>query len=272
MPEVIDCQKTLHNNGPGGPVDADVRKTMDVPSGTEGSALVTQPGGEQITVPPGVYYRVLDPSGNEVESGEGGLDQHLNPGYVVDVLGTPGGPELDIHFGVPDLPVSVSVLVEEEFDLECLWPGRFLIGLANETQPQDPDVTDPDQTNNVFAMDLAALCIEIDIKPGSDPNSIRPTSQGKIPVAILSSPDFDARTELDTASLTFGRTGDEESLSRCNRSGEDINGDGLLDQICHFKTRDAGFQCGDTEGVLRGQTVDGAPIEASDSVNIVPCP
>ncbi len=88
-------------------------------------------------------------------------------------------------------------------------------------------------------------------------------------VAILSTPDFDATTEVDKSSLTFGRTGDEDSLARCTRSNEDVNGDGLLDVVCHFRTQDTGFQSGDTEGILKGKTVDNVPIEGRDAVRIV---
>lgn len=110
----------------------------------------------------------------------------------------------------------------------------------------------------------------IDIKPGSHPNSINPRSKGKIPVAILSTMDFDAPQEVDTETLTFGRTGDEDSLAFCNSSPEDVNDDGHDELICHFYTQEAGFECGDTEGILKGETLDGTPIEGSDSVRIVP--
>jgi hypothetical protein len=110
----------------------------------------------------------------------------------------------------------------------------------------------------------------IDIKPGSYPNSINPRSKGKIPVAVLSSMDFDAPTEVDTESLTFGPTGDEESLAFCSSSSEDVNDDGYDDIVCHFYTQMTGFECGDDEGILKGQTVDGTPMEGIDSVRIVP--
>jgi hypothetical protein len=110
----------------------------------------------------------------------------------------------------------------------------------------------------------------IDIKPDSYPNSINPRSKGKIPVAILSSMDFDAPTEVDTESITFGPTGDEESLAFCSPSPEDINDDGYYDLICHFYTQHAEFECGDSEGILKGQTVDETSVEGSDSVRIVP--
>lgn len=111
--------------------------------------------------------------------------------------------------------------------------------------------------------------VDIDIKPGSDPNGINTKSRGTIPVAILSTPDFDAPNQVDKTLLTFGRTGDELSLAKCTKSAEDVNGDGLLDLVCHFNTQDTGFRVGDTVGMLHGQTTDGRTIEGSDSVRIV---
>jgi parallel beta-helix repeat protein len=113
--------------------------------------------------------------------------------------------------------------------------------------------------------------VTIDVKPGSFPNSINHKSKGKIPVAILSTADFDAPGDVDWDSLTFGQTGDEESLAFCSPSPEDVDGDGLYDLVCHFSTQLAGFACGDEVGYLKGQTVDGVPIEGGDSVRIVPC-
>jgi hypothetical protein len=117
---------------------------------------------------------------------------------------------------------------------------------------------------------VAPIDIDIDIKPGSDPNSINPRSKGKIPVAIFSTMDFYAPAEVDVESLTFGPTGEEESLAFCNDSPEDVNDDGYDDLVCHFYTQGTGFQCGNEQGILRGQTVDEIPIEGSDSVRIVP--
>jgi murein DD-endopeptidase MepM/ murein hydrolase activator NlpD len=112
--------------------------------------------------------------------------------------------------------------------------------------------------------------VQIDIKPGSYPNSINPKSEGKIPVAILSTENFDAPNEIDRDFLTFGRTGDEESLSFCSQSPADVNNDGENDLICHFYTRLTGFRIGDTEGILKGETMGSTPIEGRDLLNIVP--
>jgi hypothetical protein len=120
-----------------------------------------------------------------------------------------------------------------------------------------------------FPSKACGIAVDIDIKPGSFPNAVNSRSKGVTPVAILSEPGFDAPTEIDTASLTFGRTGDEPSLAFCRSSTEDVNGDGLLDVVCHFDTAATGFLLGDAQGVLNGKTLRGVPIRGTDSVRIV---
>jgi len=116
--------------------------------------------------------------------------------------------------------------------------------------------------------------VAINIKPGDKDDTINPKSRGKITVAILSSRQFHVPDRVDTASLTFGRTGDEDSLAFCNPTPADVDGDGLQDLVCHFHTQSAGFECRDTEGVLKGETVDGNPlegIEGRDAIDGLRC-
>jgi hypothetical protein len=112
----------------------------------------------------------------------------------------------------------------------------------------------------------STLTVTIDVKPGEDPPTINPNSHGKIPVAILSSPTFNAPAQVARTSLTFGRTGNEHSLAFCNPNGEDVNGDGLPDLVCHFNAEKTAFQSGDTVGVLSGTTVTNVPIRGTDSI------
>jgi len=117
---------------------------------------------------------------------------------------------------------------------------------------------------------FAALLVRdvaVDIKPRDSVNAINPRSRGVIPVAILSESDFDATTAIVPASLRFGRHGTEPSLSQCG--AEDANGDGLADLVCYFFTQDAGFQPGDTEGILTGETIDKIPLNGRDAIRIV---
>ena len=121
---------------------------------------------------------------------------------------------------------------------------------------------------HAFLLTPAAINVSIDIKPGSDVNSINPDSQGKITVAILSAPDFNAPEKVDWGSLKFGETGNEVSLAFC--TVEDVNADGLPDLVAHFYTQLTAFQSIDTQGNLKGQTVDGIPLSGSDLVRLVP--
>ena len=123
----------------------------------------------------------------------------------------------------------------------------------------------------------AAFRVQIDVKPHSFPNSVNCKSRGKIPVAILSEPGFDPVVDLDPSTLTFGATGDEESLAFCSTGGDDgeeadVNRDGRRDLVCHFYTQKADF-CSDRYGCrarLRGETYDGVPIDGVDRIRIVP--
>lgn len=113
--------------------------------------------------------------------------------------------------------------------------------------------------------------IRIDVKPGNAQNPVNCKSRGKTKVAILSEPGFLAPQHVDVASLRFGATGEEPSLAFC-KAGKDENRDGLPDLTCHFHTDVAAFCSvpGSEEAILTGVTFDGAPIEGSDSIWIVP--
>jgi len=106
------------------------------------------------------------------------------------------------------------------------------------------------------------LLIDIDIKPGSDPNSINSKSMGLVPVAILSSADFDA-TSVDVTTVTFG-----PGQAAPVHSGhlEDVNGDGLTDMVVHFAQKDTGLSPGDIEATLIGVTNDGIDFCGMDAV------
>ncbi len=113
--------------------------------------------------------------------------------------------------------------------------------------------------------------VEIDVKPGSDPNSVNLQSKGLLPVAILTTDEFDA-TEVDPDTVTLG-DGNGNTESAVKSAEEDVDGDGDTDRIFHFLIQDlvgAGVLDADSEEVvLEGETNDGSAIEGSDSVRIV---
>ncbi len=115
--------------------------------------------------------------------------------------------------------------------------------------------------------------VAIDIKPQGNNNVINwRKDHGMVAVGIVSTPDFDAPAMVDQNTLTFGRTGDEASFAFCNKRPKNINGGKQKDDLlCHFYKANTDFQCGDTQGILKGQTKDGMPIEGRDLVRVVPC-
>src|SRR5262249_34463244 len=98
-----------------------------------------------------------------------------------------------------------------------------------------------------------AVPVDLSIKADSAIPPINTRSRGKIPVAILSTAGFNAVTGVDTTSLRFGPTGTEQSLAFCNSGGEDVNGDGLPDLVCHFETELTGFKSASTMAILMGK-------------------
>lgn len=115
---------------------------------------------------------------------------------------------------------------------------------------------------------IAAIPVDLDIRPGSNSNVINLNSRIPVPIAVLSSPTLDVRS-IDVATLTFGHSGQEDSLLTCARV-PDINRDRRPDLVCLAATRRTAFAIGDVEGHLRGRTTSGADIHGSDTVDIRP--
>jgi hypothetical protein len=112
--------------------------------------------------------------------------------------------------------------------------------------------------------------VDIDVKPNTTRNRICLGPHGKVRVAVLSSPTFDARTVLPS-SLTFGKTGNEASLVRC-KAPTHVNRDRRADLLCVFSIPATGLALGDTEAVLKG-TIGTGPtathIIGYDVVNVL---
>ena len=114
----------------------------------------------------------------------------------------------------------------------------------------------------------APIDVTIDIKPGDEPTVMDPSSEGMIPVAILSNPEFDA-TSVDPDSVRFGARGDEAAPVRSMR--EDVDRDGDTDQIFMFRAPQTNISCGDTSASLTGQTRSGQAIAGTESFTTEGC-
>ena len=104
--------------------------------------------------------------------------------------------------------------------------------------------------------------VTIDIKPGSYPNRITLSSMGLVPVAVLTTADFDASQFLpemahlsDAANaMTNGCAG--AMAVRWTRS--DVNGDGLRDLVFFFNTQDLDLTPNSTAATLMAHGIYGS--------------
>jgi dipeptidyl aminopeptidase/acylaminoacyl peptidase len=102
---------------------------------------------------------------------------------------------------------------------------------------------------------------DIDIKPGSYPNSINLKSKGLVPVAILTTEDFDA-TIVDPVTVLFA------GASPLRWATEDVDLDGDMDLLLHFLTQELDLDEYSTEAILEGETFSGQGFLGVDTVKI----
>jgi N-acetylneuraminic acid mutarotase len=124
----------------------------------------------------------------------------------------------------------------------------------------------------VASSEMAIVCgftdVEIDIKPWSDTNPINPFARGVIPVAILGSDTFDAES-VDPTSLAFGPN-EAAPMHGVGGHVQDVNDDGLMDLLSHYRTQETGIAMGHTEACVTGETFDGVPLGGCDMINTQP--
>jgi hypothetical protein len=116
------------------------------------------------------------------------------------------------------------------------------------------------------------LKVDIDIKPGSDPNSINCNNEKNvITVAILTTEEFDATT-VDHTTVSFEgatETHVDKKSGEPRRHEEDVDYDGDIDLVFHFRLVDTDLACDFQEGTLTGETFDGQAIAGTDAVRMI---
>jgi hypothetical protein len=149
--------------------------------------------------------------------------------------------------------ISADALYNSDYTLSS---GSPCIGAAS-------DGTDIGRLFDACGCAPPVVEISIDIKPGSDPNSINLKSKGVVPVAVLTTDGFDA-SNVDPATVLFA------GAAPLHWTMEDVDGDGDVDLLFHFKTQELELDADSTDATLTGDTMDGKHIEGTDLVNIVP--
>jgi M6 family metalloprotease-like protein len=171
--------------------------------------------------------------------------------------------------GFPPLPLSALAKQAQELASETLG-GVFSVGADSSDLSAAIDVT-------VEALEegLELLArMSIDIRPGSDDNPINVTSRGLIPVAILGSATLDV-FDLDVTTLRFG-PGEASPAHDLSKLGvfldhlEDVNLDGHVDLVTHYRTRSTEIAAGDTEACVVAELLDDTLIVGCDTIRTVP--
>jgi hypothetical protein len=111
-------------------------------------------------------------------------------------------------------------------------------------------------------------------------DGIDPLSRGVIPVAVLGSDTFDV-ADVDVMTLLFCSTPPRGTEAGCEASQkaaapahgggghfEDVNEDGFVDLLSHYRTQDAGLPLGATEACVSGR-FDGTTFLACDAIRTV---
>jgi hypothetical protein len=130
------------------------------------------------------------------------------------------------------------------------------------------------------AMIVLGQTVPIDVMPGTSPNQINRGSMGAVPVAILSTATFDARTVIPTSVTLAGGhvlVKSSKGTSTPQFSIQDVNKDGRPDMVLQIDTTGMTIDNSTTFVVLQGSYVKNLgggntqtiPIYGSDSVVVV---
>lgn len=174
---------------------------------------------------------------------------------------TPGG---TYYIGFCHIGGQTGYIEGSHFDP---YPYGILYGLGGDLIFGDYDLT-----FKTFANPCPLIDVDIDIKPGSYPNSINLCSSGVVPVALLGTSAFDV-ADVNTSTLRFAESaakviGKKDPHSLC--SYEDVNDDGFVDLVCQFVTTDLAAIDGESSiATVNGELGDGTPIQGTDSVSTV---
>jgi hypothetical protein len=114
--------------------------------------------------------------------------------------------------------------------------------------------------------------VSTDIKPGSDPNAVNCQNKEQIiSVAILTTENFDA-ADVDYTSVPFENA---IEIHRNKKTGMpikhlmDVDDDGDLDLVFHFKLEETDLTCSSSRGVISGYLANGLAFEGADDLFMI---
>ena len=183
--------------------------------------------------------------------------------------GTPGARhQISFHLQSNRSSPPVPPLTSDQL-VEPTWPDGWDKGEISYVVQDDsnPEVLLAHATARISGFNDPIVNISIAIKLGAtDHAAINPSARGVIPVAILTTDDFDAM-QVDVTTVSFGPN--DASITHQEGHVGDIDGDGDSDLILHFRTQETGIVCGDTEATLTGETFAGEEVSGSGALRTV---
>jgi hypothetical protein len=251
------------------PVDLDVTGTWRFVFDNNGQTIVSAPfevvadPSEIVNRPPQPIQAYLDPT-------------EYTPDDVVFCR-----VETDLLFDDPDYDI---VYYEYEWLVDGK-PLRFVThagqadaiphhtieaGEVLECRVTPSDGIDRGDTVTTLCGDLDPTCIRVTIDVVS---SIKTGKRGVVPVVVFGSEDLDVE-DLDVDSLRFGPDGaatahDLTDPSTWNEHLDDVNRDGFMDLMTHYRADESGIAPGDESADLVGLILGGRPLKGNGSIKTV---
>jgi hypothetical protein len=212
--------------------------------------------------PPGAIYRTTS-----------GVGQPFPFSFDVVVQGVQA--TLTVN-GVTLQPITLSTSQDyDAFNVNIAdWRGGYWqnrvtgeIGTSYGSAPPNPGEAD----YSVSGAPIPEITVDIDIKPGSDPNCFNNDGHGVIPVAILGSETFDVH-DINPATVQLAGLGVRVVGKRKKYLAhiEDVNGDGFDDLVVQIENSAGTFVSGSGTATLTGQLNDCTAFEGTDSICVVP--
>jgi hypothetical protein len=173
------------------------------------------------------------------------------------------------HLWMPS--VSMPLTKTLGFNTSLFPPGEYRYYV--DYRRLNPSIIQRETIDFVIA---SIIHVDIDIKPGIEPNNLycqwgELVRRGIFDVAILTTESFDA-TLVDHTTVKFEGAREIHNdwrTGEARRHEKDVDRDGDLDLLFHFRLGDTDLECDSTEGTLIGETYDGLEIRGSDSVRMV---
>ena len=117
--------------------------------------------------------------------------------------------------------------------------------------------------------------VSVDVKPGDAVSKINLSSNGRLPVAVVSTPDFDAGMFMPMMAHLHDATApmDCSGAAALRWNYSEVNGDGLVDLVFFFRIQDLALTASSTDVMLMAHGMYGGEeihIMGMDAVIVKP--